>query len=603
MYEEHFGFTTSPFSIAPDPHYLYMSERHKEALAHLLFGMRSDGGFVMLTGEVGTGKTTICRCLLEQIPDGTDIALILNPKLSVKELLEAICDEFGIKRQNNHNSIKYYVDHINNFLLHSHASGRKAVLIIDEAQNLSSDVLEQIRLLTNLETNKRKLLQIILLGQPELKDMLQRPELRQLAQRITARYHLAPLSESEVGSYVAHRIAVAGGRNRIFPASTIKILFKLSNGTPRLINIICDRSLLGAYVQDLDSVNADTLKKAAREVLGETPPEPHNKKISGWIMAGIILLFSGSVLATAYYDKLPDFETLLMKNQAEDVAFIEQPVVAKQEIPPKETEEEIMKSPALPEPSRQTSESTESKAEPVDTVVASADEILPPSPETPDIIQQPPPLQTSLLEWPENIPLADSRNLAYQALFDSWGIAYTPEDASSACAFAESQNLRCLYRQGSFNSLLALNRPAVLTLYDNKGQRFYAAFISYHEPTAELIIALEHKIISIEDIRSRWIGEYSLLWQKPEGYAEAIKVDDHNANVDWLDKKLSIIQARPASSENPVLYDHTLASQVKRFQFEKNLVPDGIVGPQTIILLNSASGSTAPKLIDTQEDK
>ena len=307
MYQEHFGFTAAPFSIAPDPHSLYMSEGHKEALAHLFYGMRVDGGFVMLTGEVGTGKTTICRCLLEQVPENTDIAFIFNPKLTVEELLATICDEFGIHHQKEQHSIKFYVDHLNSFLLQSHANGRKAVLIIDEAQNLSTDVLEQIRLLTNLETNTRKLLQIILLGQPELIHMLEQPGLRQLAQRITARYHLTPLSESEVGSYINHRLAISGGRQKIFPESTIKTLFKLTNGTPRLLNIICDRSLLGAYVQDQDMVDIATIKKAAREVFGQTADRPAQRvKKSGMFIAGLMLLLGGFVLAAAYFKQIPD---------------------------------------------------------------------------------------------------------------------------------------------------------------------------------------------------------------------------------------------------------------------------------------------------------
>src|SRR4030067_2403998 len=202
MYNDYFGLKETPFSIAPDPRYLYMSEQHREAMAHLIYGFNSDGGFVLLTGEIGTGKTTICRCLLEQMHKNSSIAFIINPKLTVEELLATICDEFGIKYPEGNTSIKVFVDLINAFLLDANAKGYKCLLIIDEAQNLNADVLEQLRLLTNLETNQHKLLQIILLGQPELRDKLSQPELQQLGQRVIATPHLGPLSKKDDTAYV-----------------------------------------------------------------------------------------------------------------------------------------------------------------------------------------------------------------------------------------------------------------------------------------------------------------------------------------------------------------------------------------------------------------
>ena len=269
MYKDYFGLREEPFSIAPDPQFLYMSERHREALGHLIYGMKTNGGFVLLTGEVGTGKTTVCRCLLEQIPEESEIAYVVNPKLTVIELLETLCDELRIAYPAGNISNKLFIDAVNNFLLNAHSRGKKTVLIIDEAQNLSSDVLEQIRLLTNLETNKQKLLQVIMLGQPELKQMLELPELRQLSQRITARYHLEPLAQNEVESYVEHRLAVAGVERCLFPPATIHKLYQLSGGIPRLINLLCDRALLGAYVREKQEVNPNLLAEAAQEVYGK----------------------------------------------------------------------------------------------------------------------------------------------------------------------------------------------------------------------------------------------------------------------------------------------------------------------------------------------
>ncbi len=269
VYKEYFRLKDLPFSIAPDPTYLYMSEKHREALAHLLYGVNSEGAFVLLTGEVGTGKTTICRCMIAQLPQNCDIAFIINPRLTEMELLATICEEIGIERMSGMASIKVFVDRINRHLLDSHAAGRKTLLIIDEAQNLTSPVLEQLRLLTNLETSRCKLLQIVLIGQPELRDMLARRELRQLSQRITARFHLDPLSKGEIADYVAHRLTIAGARRVLFHPAAIAQLFRLSGGIPRIINLICDRALLGAYAQSKARVDKKILRRAASEVLGD----------------------------------------------------------------------------------------------------------------------------------------------------------------------------------------------------------------------------------------------------------------------------------------------------------------------------------------------
>ena len=293
MYTQYFSLKQSPFSIAPDPRYLFMSERHREALAHLLYGIGSGGGFVLLTGEIGAGKTTVCRCFIEQIPSNCQLAYIFNPKLSVEELLLSICDEFRIGLTApgaGPVSIKSYVDAINIHLLASHAGGKNNVLIIDEAQNLSADVLEQLRLLTNLETNERKLLQIILIGQPELRTMLARPELEQLAQRVIARYHLGSLTQEETGSYIAHRLAVAGAGAAVapFPRSLFARIHQLTHGVPRRINLLCDRALLGAYVENSPHVNRTILRRAADEVFAEHPAGGPAKSRGPMVAAAVV---------------------------------------------------------------------------------------------------------------------------------------------------------------------------------------------------------------------------------------------------------------------------------------------------------------------------
>src|SRR5215475_6587859 len=298
MSVSHFGPTDTPFSITPDPRFLYMSTRHREALAHLLYGISGKGGFVQLTGEVGTGKTTITRYLLEQLPPDVDVALILNPKLTALELLASVCDELRIAYPPGTTSLKVLVDALYRHLLGAHARARRTVLVIDEAQNLTAEVLEQIRLLTNLETTRQKLLQIILVGQPELAQMLDRPELRQVAQRVTARYHLTPFSRPETRGYILHRMEVGGQRRIAFTEAAMREAHRLSGGVPRLINAICDRALLGAYAHDLTRVEPGTLRAAASEVLGRAVRPRYLIPVAWGAAALVVAALSVAGLAT-----------------------------------------------------------------------------------------------------------------------------------------------------------------------------------------------------------------------------------------------------------------------------------------------------------------
>jgi len=275
MYTSFFGLNEKPFSITPDPRYLFMSERHGEALAHLVYGVTESGGFIQLTGEVGTGKTTLVRTLLQnRLPDNADVAVVLNPQLSAIEFLETICEELGIADVEEKGSSKALIDALNRYLLAAHAEGRRTIVLVDEAQNLARDVLEQVRLLTNLETSKQKLLQIILIGQPELRELLARSDLRQLAQRITGRYHLEPLTRDESAEYIEHRLRVAGALAEIFDSAAKREVFRLSQGVPRLINVICDRALLGAYSNESRRVSRTLVRRAAAEISGKVYVPP-----------------------------------------------------------------------------------------------------------------------------------------------------------------------------------------------------------------------------------------------------------------------------------------------------------------------------------------
>jgi general secretion pathway protein A len=286
VYLSYFGLTDNPFSIAPNPDYLFMSPRHREALAHLTFGLKESGGFVMLTGEVGTGKTTVSRKLLQDLSDDTQTAVILNPSLSAIELLATVCDELGIKYDTNTSSLKIFTDKILNKLADNHASGINTVLIIDEAQHLMPEVLEQLRLLTNLETTREKLLQVVLIGQPELQQLLRRNELRQLAQRVTARYHLLPLTKAEVVLYVAHRLQVASGNPSIFTSTALSSLFQISGGIPRVINLLCDRAMTIAYTLQKPLITHQLVVGASYQVLGDDIVQQRQKELWKRIFVG-----------------------------------------------------------------------------------------------------------------------------------------------------------------------------------------------------------------------------------------------------------------------------------------------------------------------------
>jgi general secretion pathway protein A len=528
MYREYFSLKEPPFSIAPDPRYLYLSEQHREALAHLVYGINTEGGFILLTGEVGTGKTTVCRCLLEQIPEKTALAFILNPKMNVEELLATICNELGISYPEGNISIKVFVDKINAYLLDNYARGRKTVLIIEEAQNLSPDVLEQVRLLTNLETNQQKLLQIIMVGQPELNNILSQKELQQ--------YHLGPLSKKDVIAYVNHRLTVAGAHNKLFPDSIMRKLYYASRGIPRLINVICDRALLGAYVEGKELVDKYTLAKATQEVLGALEVKEQKSKIFKWALTSLLVIVSGAALAMAYYNyrsQLSPIRTLSTLNANVKTT-------------------ELQKFHAL--------------------------------------------------HWPPNQPIDQSKDMAYKTLFVQWGIPYEIQGKGTACQQAEAKGLRCLNGPGNLNELIHLNRPAVLTLFDG-GREFYAALTEIHGDTARLVIGTETRTVNVKEVEQRWLGDYTLLWRKPQNVKGNIHPGYRGYAVRWLEKQLSIIQGRTIQPVGDLSYDEALVTQVKRFQVSEGLAPDGVVGPQTIIHMNNLVGSNEPNLVKKVDNK
>jgi general secretion pathway protein A len=538
MYTQYFNLKQPPFSIAPDPRYLFMSERHREALAHLLYGIGSGGGFVLLTGEIGAGKTTVCRCFMEQIPQDCKLAYIFNPKLTVEELLLTICDEFGIELPPagaGAVSVKSYVDAINGYLLASHAQGNNNVLIIDEAQNLSADVLEQLRLLTNLETNERKLLQIILIGQPELRVILARPELEQLAQRVIARYHLGSLSDHETSSYVAHRLAVAGaGAATPFPRALMPVIHRLTHGVPRRINLLCDRALLGAYVENAKEVTSLILRKAAAEVFAD--PAAPRAAARRWPMVACGVLAGAVISAAAAWQVLP-----------------------RKAVAPAPAPAQVRAAPAVapaPPATPATSAATSATAATAATAAyaSSADA-----------------LRELAGLWGEKLP------------------------AGEPCQAALKLNLRCHQARGGLYELRLLDRPAILTLHD--GQKVgYALLTGLDDNTATLRVNGKSQQIGVAALAARFDGEFTTYWTAPKGFREQVAAGEKGADVDWIAARLAQLNAIAQPALNQPL-DGRMQNLLREFQKKQNLKADGVAGPRTYMRLSHLGGVDEPRLL------
>lgn len=572
MYEAFFHLQETPFSIAPNPHYLYMSQQHNEALAHLVYGVGRDGGFVLLTGEVGTGKTTVCRCFLEQIPDDTDVAFVLNPKLQVEELLATICDELSIPYIGDSISVKDYIDCINGFLLRQHAQGRHTVLIIDEAQNLNSDVLEQIRLLTNLETHEKKLLQIILLGQPELQEMFRQPELRQLSQRVTARFHLNALGEDEVGPYVYHRLTVAGAVDpkAMFPVATIRKLYQISKGIPRIINLVCDRAMLGAYAKETRVIDGHILGNAAKEVLGYKVYAPAKSTRQKWLPAvigGAAGLAIMVLVGLSYWMGVSQHEA----------------------------------------PHAVAEEADSNAAEPVADIAAAAAKEPPPPPailkqanikSATEVVPEAAAQQSSLLSLDQVFELADHQQDAdaYRDLFSAWGIPYDPAENGMACPYAESLGLACLSKLGSLGSIKHYGMPVIVRLFGPAGDEKFIVIRRLDDGVAEVYLGGEIKRVDIRDLDAYWRGHYSLLWKKPPSYHGPMHPGTIAPLSKWLSYQLDVWENKPQPSAGRSTYDTDLVERVKQFQRTVGEIDDGVVGSGTLIQLSRRVDETIPRL-------
>jgi general secretion pathway protein A len=534
MYLSFYGLAEKPFAITPDPRYLFLGGRHAEALAHLVYGITEAGGFIQLTGEVGTGKTTIIRSLLAKQPENAEIALILNPRMNAPEFMLTICEELGIMVPDDAvGSVKELIDILNRYLLRAHADGRRVVLVVDEAQNLPPELLEQVRMLTNLETETQKLLQIILIGQPELRDVLARNDLRQLAQRVTGRYHLDPLSRSESLAYVKHRLRIAGSTSDIFTKGALNELYRTTGGVPRLLNIIGDRALLGGYSEDRHEVSIAMVRKAASEVF--------DRRITpAWLPwtlgAATLLLVAGGALVARNYlqDRGP-------------ARITEKPAIAATTAPAVAPIAAAVKPAAAPVP----------------------------TPPPPDI--------ETLLHQSAAVTDLDG---AYVRLFDLWSARYVA-GSEDACSQALRQGFECLNQSGGLAQLRKFNRPAILALEDAAGAIHQVVLAGIVGDDVQLLIGAATHQVKTDDLLGHWRGDFQLLWKPQQLDTRMLRLGSQGDPVRQLRKSLrrwARLSDEPVSSN---VFDASLVDLVKQFQVAAGLKADGIAGAQTQALLDA----------------
>ncbi|HTX06026.1 MAG TPA: AAA family ATPase [Steroidobacteraceae bacterium] len=553
MYLAFFGLNEKPFSITPDPRYLYLSERHAEAMAHLLYGINEAGGFVQLTGEVGTGKTTIVRSLLAQAPKNAEIALILNPKMTAPEFLLTICEELGIGVPDSATqSLKDLVDILNPYLLRAHAAGRRVVLVVDEAQNLAPEVLEQVRLLTNLETNTQKLLQIILIGQPELRELLARNELRQLAQRITGRYHLHPLSAEETTAYVRHRLRVAGATADIFNRFALEEIYRLSGGVPRVINVICDRALLGGYSLDRHRITGPLVRSAAAEVFGKRFSPPWLP----WAATAAVAIALGVGSLTLW--------------RIHPWTWVHAPATS-------------------PAAATTAHSPPERAAAPVATATKPAGTAA----DAPALES----LSALLAKYSGDT----TTDAAFTTLFGLWGVHYAL-DGTDPCTQATQHGLACLTERGSLGQLRLYNRPAILMLTDSSGGSHEVVLTRLDGEHASIDLGDSTHQVGDGELSDSWMGDYVMLWRPEAAPVQTLSAGMRGASVLWLRRSLEKVAGISDPGPLSNLYDDGLTKLVRQFQRSHRLTVDGIAGVQTQVALAGALASPgSPLLTATHE--
>ncbi|MCP5284865.1 MAG: AAA family ATPase [Burkholderiaceae bacterium] len=561
MYASFFGLHDEPFSVAPDPRFMYLSDAHREALKHLDIGLRGGGGFVLLTGEIGAGKTTVWRAFLEQLPPDVDIATVVNPRLKVDALLARVCEDLGVPRPEAGTEAAFDpIDALHGHLLLSHAQGRRTLIAVDEAQALSDDVLEQLRLLTNLVTSDRKLVQVLLIGQPELNDMLARPEMEPLAQRIVARYHLGALPEAETRRYIAHRLAVAGAGGALpFDDEALALVHTMCRGIPRRINVLCDRAMLAAYEVRQPRIGAARVAGVASQVfmraasptapagpapagppvppLPSTPAAeaPSGPRLWPWLLAAGVV----GVIAA------PWVRALLVG-------------------PPPAPASAVTATPTLP-PAAPVANATAAASGPSAMVAATA---TPPRVDLPALFARP---------WNDEA--------TWRAMAARWGLGPLAGDPCTAVA---QHGVRCQRASGGLAVIRTLDRPAILPLTDAAGRATTVVLLGEQAGLARLLTVDGEVTAPMVDLARHWQGDFATLWRAPPGYRDGQLVTAAEpALADWLTQRLTRLDGGAGGS---------LAERVAAFQRAQGLPADGLAGAMTLMQLNRATGVDEPRL-------
>ena len=564
IYQQYFALNCEPFSIVPDPGFLYPSSQHRQAVAHLKYGLDREGGFVLLTGEVGTGKTTLTRTLLKRLPAHVRVAYVLNSTLEVTDVLASICQELSIELpQSSQTSLsKNCIDALNSDLIAAHSEGKKTLVVIEEAQNLSPEVLEILRLLSNLETATHKLLHILLVGQPELLETLAQKNQRQLNQRVVARFHLLPLAKTDVANYVNHRLHHAGANRAIFENAAMGTLFKLTKGVPRLINLICHHALLAAYATGAKTVSAKLVKKAAKEIFDTQLPQ---KKVSKkWLVALFIAGIFAVLITEQYKANIPDIEF-------EEVEIID------------EIEPEIVQ-----------------QIEPLFEVVESDEILIQPSEQPVLPLVEPEPLAVQIQDKDQSAVATAVNSNTFAELFALWSIEVEPlfsEEEVFALAAINNLGAEKLIKS-NIDALLSIDRPGIIWIAEDNGRLKSYLLLALDAESVRLKSADNSRRETLQWFAERWNGAFLFLWYSPSDI-ESLRLGDQNTlALNWLQSQLQLINSDYLPLITDGNYSEVIRDKVLEFQKQQGIRADGVVGRQTIMKLNQLAEPSIPTLIN-----